>query len=559
MLSSLYIENIAVIEKSEIRLTNGLNVLTGETGAGKSILIGSINAVLGHRTSKEIIRTGADSALVSATFTDIGEAVAQEITDCGFSLDEDNTVILQREITASGRSSCRINSRPAPLSVLKSIGMKLMNIHGQHENYELLSPDQHITYIDNLGGFHDELESYKAAFEAMRKSKAALSASKTDAAERERRIDLLKYQIDELEAADFQPGEQEQLNERRAVLINSERINKAVINAKACLCGDEEADGALQALEEAVNHLNDASAYYTDLERLAERMQNLLYELEDCGSELSGMEDFECDTGELESIEQRLDLIYRLGRKYGTTVEEMLEYLDEAKKELELLEDYEYNMDKLIKSYEKALEKCNTLAKALSDKRKKISKIFADQVKKQMTFLDMPGVELVVKQEKCELNELGCDKLEFLISTNPGEPPKPVSKIASGGELSRMMLAIKSVLADKDNIDTLIFDEIDTGISGSAAHKVGLKLRQVSKTRQVICVTHQTQIASLADSHFLIKKNVKDGRTFTDVTPLSYEERKQELARIIGGAQITEITLQHADEMLKMSKLIDEE
>lgn len=555
MLSSLYIENIAVIEKSEIRLTKGLNVLTGETGAGKSILIGSINAVLGHRTSKEIIRTGAESALVSAAFTDIGEDVAQEIKDCGFSVDEDNTVILQREITASGRSTCRINSRPAPVSVLKNIGMKLINIHGQHENYELLSPEQHITYIDNLGGLKDELENYREAYAVMKKNKAALSSLKTDAAERERRTDLLRYQIDELEAAALQPGEQEQLNERRAVLINSEKINKSVMNAKACLNGDDENDGVLQSLENAVAQLNDASGYYADIEKLAVRMQNLLYELEDCGSELSGMEDFECDTAELEDIEQRLDLIYRLGRKYGTTVEEMLEYLADAKKELETLEDYEYNTDKLNKNYEKSLNECKKLAKALSDKRRKISKVFAEQVKKQMTFLDMPGVELVVMQENCELNEFGCDKIEFLISTNPGEPPKPVSKIASGGELSRMMLAIKSVLADKDNIDTLIFDEIDTGISGSAAHKVGLKLRQVSKSRQVICVTHQTQIASLADSHFLIKKNVKDGRTFTDVTLLNYDERKRELARIIGGTQITEITLRHAEEMLKMAEI----
>lgn len=555
MLSSLYIENIAVIEKSEIRLTKGLNVLTGETGAGKSILIGSINAVLGHRTSKEIIRTGAEFALVSAAFTDIGADVAQEIKDCGFSVDEDNTVILQREITASGRSTCRINSRPAPVSVLKNIGMKLINIHGQHENYELLSPEQHIAYIDNLGGLNDELENYREAYAIMKKNKAALSSLKTDAAERERRTDLLRYQIDELEAAALQPGEQEQLNERRAVLINSEKINKSVMNAKACLNGDDENDGVLQSLENAVAQLNDASGYYADIEKLAVRMQNLLYELEDCGSELSGMENFECDTAELEDIEQRLDLIYRLGRKYGTTVEEMLEYLADAKKELETLEDYEYNTDKLNKNYEKSLNECKKLAKALSDKRRKISKVFAEQVKKQMTFLDMPGVELIVMQENCELNEFGCDKIEFLISTNPGEPPKPVSKIASGGELSRMMLAIKSVLADKDNIDTLIFDEIDTGISGSAAHKVGLKLRQVSKSRQVICVTHQTQIASLADSHFLIKKNVKDGRTFTDVTLLNYDERKRELARIIGGTQITEITLRHAEEMLKMAEI----
>ncbi|MGN0517411.1 MAG: DNA repair protein RecN [Acutalibacteraceae bacterium] len=558
MLSSLYIENIAVIEKTNIDLTQGLNVLTGETGAGKSIVIDSINAVLGQRTSKELIRTGATEAFVSACFTDISESAAQEVLNAGFTLDEDNTVILQREISQSGRSTCRINGRPATVGMLKAVGTHLINIHGQHESYELMSPELHINYIDNLGELADDLHKYREAFAKLKKDKAALSMSKTDVAERERRIDLLRYQIDELNAAQLRPGELDELNERKAILLNSEKINKAIMEARACINGDDENDGALQALERASARLLDASAYYADLEKLSTRMRDLLYELEDCGDELSGFDDFECDTNELEDIEQRLDLIYKLSRKYGETVEDMLEFLDKATKELQTLEDYEFNMDKLEKNYQKSLEVCNKLAKALSDKRRRVGKTFAEQVKKQMVFLDMPGVELVVSQEKCELNEFGCDTVELLISTNPGEPPKPVSKIASGGELSRMMLAIKNVLADKDDIDTLIFDEVDTGISGSAAHKVGLKLKEVSQNRQVICVTHQTQIASLANTHFLIKKNVKDGRTFTSVKKLDYEERKQELARIIGGVQITDITLKHADEMLKMADIFEE-
>lgn len=558
MLSSLYIENIAVIEKTNIDLTQGLNVLTGETGAGKSIVIDSINAVLGQRTSKELIRTGATEAFVSACFTDISESAAQEVLNAGFTLDEDNTVILQREISQSGRSTCRINGRPATVGMLKAVGTRLINIHGQHESYELMSPELHINYIDNLGELADDLHKYREAFAKLKKDKAALSMSKTDVAERERRIDLLRYQIDELNAAQLRPGELDELNERKAILLNSEKINKAIMEARACINGDDENDGALQALERASARLSDASAYYADLEKLSTRMRDLLYELEDCGDELSGFDDFECDTNELEDIEQRLDLIYKLSRKYGETVEDMLDFLDKATKELQTLEDYEFNMDKLEKNYQKSLEVCNKLAKALSDKRRRVGKTFAEQVKKQMVFLDMPGVELVVSQEKCELNEFGCDTVELLISTNPGEPPKPVSKIASGGELSRMMLAIKNVLADKDGIDTLIFDEVDTGISGSAAHKVGLKLKEVSKNRQVICVTHQTQIASLANTHFLIKKSVKDGRTFTSVKKLDYEERKQELARIIGGVQITDITLKHADEMLKMADIFEE-
>lgn len=558
MLSSLYIENIAVIEKSDVPLTGGLNVLTGETGAGKSILIDSINAVLGQRTSKEIIRTGAANAFVSAVFSDISEEAAKVITQSGFTVDEDNTVILQREITASGRNNCRINGRPAPVGMLRSIGSLLINIHGQHENYELLSPDLHITYIDNLGGLSDELAEYKDAYSEMKKNRAALSASRTDVAERERRMDLLRYQIDELEAADLKSGELEQLTERRTVLLNSEKINGAIMEARASVSGDDELDGAIQLVETAVHRLSEATGFYPDLETLTNRLQSLLYELEDCGDELSGIDEFESDPAELEEIEQRLDLIYRLGRKYGSTIDEMLEYLDNSVKELSELEDYEFNMDRLERNYKASLEKCTRLAQALTDKRLRIAKTFEKQVKEQMTFLDMPGVQLVVQREKCELNELGQDKIELLISTNPGEPPKSVSKIASGGELSRMMLAIKSVLADKDNIDTLIFDEIDTGISGSAAHKVGLKLKEVSKNRQVICVTHQTQIASLADSHLLIKKSVRDGRTFTNVKRLGYEERKQELARILGGTQITEITLRHAEEMLKMAGVAED-
>lgn len=556
MLSNLYIENIAVIEKTSIDFKKGLNVMTGETGAGKSIVIDSINAVLGNRTSKELIRTGAYSAFVSAEFTNLSEKALAVIDEAGFEL-EDGELLIRREISTTGKNKCRINGRPATVSTLKEIGVQLINIHGQHESYELMSPELHISYIDKLAGLESEIEAYQEVYKKYKKLSAELKKATVDESERERKIDLLKYQIDELEDADLRDGEYEELNEQKAVLQNSEKIIEAIMSSRALMNGDEESSGVLENLQEINSQLSDISEYMSEVEPINSRIESAIYELEDCLSELTGLTDLvDTDGGSLDSIEERLDLIYTLGKKYGSTIKEMLDFLDKAKKELNALVMYDENREALIKECDKAYKEAEKLAKALSEKRRATSSEFADKVCEEMAFLDMPNVKLVVVQEKCELNSLGCDNIEFLISTNPGEPPKPISKIASGGELSRMMLAVKNVLSDKDDIDTLIFDEVDTGISGSAAQKVGLKLREVSKSRQVLCVTHLAQIAAMGNSHFKISKSVRDEKTFTKVEELDHEGRKQELARIIGGTEMTKASLDYAEEMLRAGENI---
>ena len=556
MLSNLYIENIAVIEKTSIDFKKGLNVMTGETGAGKSIVIDSINAVLGNRTSKELIRTGASSAFVSAEFTNLSEKAIAVIYEAGFEL-EDGELLIQREISTTGKNKCRINGRPATVSTLKEIGVQLINIHGQHESYELMSPELHISYIDKLAGLESEIEAYQEVYKKYKKLSAELKKATVDESERERKIDLLKYQIDELEDADLRDGEYEELNEQKAVLQNSEKIIEAIMSSRALMNGDEESSGVLENLQEINSQLSDISEYMSEVEPINSRIESAIYELEDCLSELTGLTDLvDTDGGSLDSIEERLDLIYTLGKKYGSTIKEMLDFLDKAKKELNALVMYDENREALIKECDKAYKEAEKLAKALSEKRRATSSKFADKVCEEMAFLDMPNVKLVVVQESCELNSLGCDNIEFLISTNPGEPPKPISKIASGGELSRMMLAVKNVLSDKDDIDTLIFDEVDTGISGSAAQKVGLKLREVSKSRQVLCVTHLAQIAAMGNSHFKISESVRDEKTFTKVEELDHEGRKQELARIIGGTEMTKASLDYAEEMLRAGENI---
>lgn len=556
MLSNLYIENIAVIEKTSIDFKKGLNVMTGETGAGKSIVIDSINAVLGNRTSKELIRTGASSAFVSAEFTNLSEKAIAVIDEAGFEL-EDGELLIQREISTTGKNKCRINGRPATVSTLKEIGVQLINIHGQHESYELMSPELHISYIDKLAGLESEIEAYQEVYKKYKKLSAELKKATVDESERERKIDLLKYQIDELEDADLRDGEYEELNEQKAVLQNSEKIIEAIMSSRALMNGDEESSGVLENLQDINSQLSDISEYMSEVEPINSRIESAIYELEDCLSELTGLTDLvDTDGGSLDSIEERLDLIYTLGKKYGSTIKEMLDFLDKAKKELNALVMYDENREALIKECDKAYKEAEKLAKALSEKRRATSSEFADKVCEEMAFLDMPNVKLVVVQESCELNSLGCDNIEFLISTNPGEPPKPISKIASGGELSRMMLAVKNVLSDKDDIDTLIFDEVDTGISGSAAQKVGLKLREVSKSRQVLCVTHLAQIAAMGNSHFKISKSVRDEKTFTKVEELDHEGRKQELARIIGGTEMTKASLDYAEEMLRAGENI---
>ncbi len=555
MLNSLYIENIAVIEKTNIDFTKGFNVLTGETGAGKSIIIGSINALLGGRISKDIIRSGADTAFVSGSFSVTNPQVYSLLEQYGFECDQDDQLILQRKLTANGKSSCRINGKPANLAVLKEITAHLVNVHGQHESYNLMSPEKHIEYIDSIGQLDSIKKEYRENLAILRDYRKKLKSAQIDDSQRERQIDLLRYQINEIEQAAPQEGEYEQLIEERSKAQNAQDIIKSLSEAEAILAGEEQVNGCIDALRECSDCIGRVSEYVPVTEKLSERITNVYYELQDCAEEISSiLEGIDTDPYRLQEIEERLDVLYRLSKKYGSTTAEILEFCENAKGQLQQLEDYEFNMESLQKDYDKYFQATKELALKLSAERKKISREFASKVKEEMTYLDMPNVNLEVSIERCPLNENGCDKLEFLISANPGEAPKPVSKIASGGELSRMMLAITNVIASHNIVSTMIFDEVDTGISGSASQKVGYKLKALSETRQVICITHQAQIAALADTHFLIKKNVENNRTFTQVCELSFEDRVRELARIIGGVSITELTLKHAEEMLLQSK-----
>lgn len=546
MLSNLYIENIAVIEKTNIDFSEGFNVLTGETGAGKSIVIDSINAVLGQRTGKQIIRNSCDKAFVSATFTDVSKFVEKKASSLGFEI-EDGMVILQREMTLQGKNNCRINSRPATVSALKELSSYLVNIHGQSDNAQLMSPTLHLHYIDALADDSALLREYREVFREYEKIKEELETLDTDDAKRLSEIDLLTYQIDELENAQLVEGETEELNSERTVLLNSEKITKSLLKSKAILDGDDDSDGVINMTDDAFSALSLSARYQESISDLSDRLANALYELKDISDMIDdAVSDVESDPYRLEQIEERLDLIYRLSKKYGSTETQMLEFLEDAKLRLRELTDFEVNRENLLKQYEELKAKATQLSMEIRKIRHKTATEFSKSVEQEMSFLEMPNVRLVVDFSESELTIRGCDKVEFLISVNLGEEPKPVTKIASGGELSRMMLAIKTVLARHDIIETMIFDEIDTGISGSAARKVGMKLKEVSKDRQVLCVTHQAQIASLADAHYLIKKEFSDDKTFTHVEKLDMDSRVHELARIIDGVNITQTALDHA-------------
>ncbi|MBQ3265788.1 MAG: DNA repair protein RecN [Ruminococcus sp.] len=554
MLTNLYIENIAVIEKSNIDFTSGLNVLTGETGAGKSIVIDAINAVLGKRSSHGIIRSGADAAFVSATFEDVSELTLKKLRTMGYDA-EDGMLILSRELNASGKNTCRVNSRPATVAALKKIGEYLINIHGQNDNLELMNPALHIVYIDALAQLNDQLSAYRKLYRELKAVQEELDIADTDEAERLRKIDLLSFQITEIEDAEITVGEYDALTQERNALQNREKIAKELMRARIALDGDGDTDGALRMTDDASTCVMNASQYMSSLEGTADRLSSTLYELQEISRELeSAMDDIDADPGRLEEIEERLDLLYRLRHKYGDSEEEILAFLDSAKKELKDLEDYAYNREQLEKRREKLYHDAYTSAKEISTIRRQVGEEFRASVEREMAFLQMPNVRLEIAHEEVELNPRGVDQMEFLISTNPGEEPKPVSKIASGGELSRMMLAIKTVLSRSDFVQTLIFDEIDTGISGSAADRVGKKLSQLSADRQVLCVTHQAQIAAFADNHLFISKSVRDDRTYTQVESLSEDGRVTELARIVGGEQITDSALNHARQLLQAAK-----
>lgn len=555
MLTTLYIENIAVIEKTSIDFSQGLNVLTGETGAGKSIIIDSINAIMGQRTSKELVRTGAKTALVTAQFDDVNDTVKAKLKELGYDNEDDDTLILQRSISAAGKSTCKINARPASVTVLKEIAKNLINIHGQHESYELFSPDTHIDYIDSFGELNSELDDYREKYKKYKALKKQLKEANSDESARLHEIDLLTYQTTELFNADVQPDEIEQLENERIVLMNSEKIFTLLNDARELLDGDERTAGGVESVESAMNYIQRAASLNGEYESISESITDVYYNLRDCIEAISDAADsVESDPQRLEEIDERLDLLNRLTRKYGCECNELPSLAEKMQTRLEELLSYDKNRDQLEADYKEAENNALVAAQKLSEIRKKTAKVFSERVREEMSFLNMPNVQIVTQFENTDFYEKGTDKIEFLISANPGEPPRPVAKIASGGELSRMMLAIKTVLASTDDIDTLIFDEVDTGISGSAAQKVGMKLKEVSKSSQVLCVTHQAQLAALADAHYLISKQVEDGRTFTQVKLLDFDGRKHELARIIGGVSITDAALAHAESMLKESE-----
>lgn len=552
MLKTLDIENIAVIEKAQIEFSAGFNVLTGETGAGKSIVVDSINAILGERTSRELVRNGADFAFVSALFTDINDTVKDKLSELGYIPEDDNSLLLTRRISSDGKSACKINGRPATVSVLREVGDTLVNIHGQHDSQSLLNPDCHYKFIDMLSGGSELIENYKSAFSEFIHIRRRLKQLTAQAEKNDNSTELLDFQINELENADIKAGETEKLTARKKILDNADGALEAYNAVLSTLSGDDENAGVKLSLASVANEIEKYSDVSGDTAKAYSLLQNIDDELETVKSLVeNAAQSLDYDPDEKEKIEERLDQLYRLGKKYGGTEEAMLENLEKFKAQRAAINTDEEELEKLTEEYDSSFDKVQKLASELSDLRKQTALKFENDVKAQLEFLDMPKISFKVNFEKGILSSAGIDKIEFLISTNPGEPPKPLAKIASGGELSRIMLAIKNILAYNDTVDTLIFDEIDTGVSGRASVKIGMKLKSVSKNTQVITVTHSAQIAAFADTHFLIQKDYENERTYTKVTALDFENRKYELARIMGGLQITDALLEGAEEMLK--------
>lgn len=552
MLKTLDIENIAVIEKAQIEFSAGFNVLTGETGAGKSIVVDAINVILGERTSRELVRNGADFAFVSALFTDINKTVKDKLSELGYIPEEDNSLLLTRRISSDGKSACKINGRPATVSVLREVGDTLVNIHGQHDSQSLLNPDCHYKFIDMLSCGSELIENYKSAFSEFIHIRRRLKQLTAQAEKNDNSTELLDFQINELENADIKVGETEKLTARKKILDNADGALEVYNAVLSTLSGDDENAGVKLSLASVANEIEKYSDVSDDTAKAYSLLQNIDDELETVKSLVeNAAQSLDYDPDEKEKIEERLDQLYRLGKKYGGTEEAMLENLEKFKAQRAAINTDEEELEKLTEEYDSSFDKVQKLAGELSDLRKQTALKFENDVKAQLEFLDMPKISFKVNFEKGILSSAGIDKIEFLISTNPGEPPKPLAKIASGGELSRIMLAIKNILAYNDTVDTLIFDEIDTGVSGRASVKIGMKLKSVSKNTQVITVTHSAQIAAFADTHFLIQKDYENERTYTKVTALDFENRKYELARIMGGLQITDALLEGAEEMLK--------
>ena len=556
MLSVLKIENIAIIESAEIEFSRGFNVLSGETGAGKSIILDSINAVLGFRTSRELIRTGANEARVTALFSCINKKVEEKLNELSLPVSPDGSLLVSRAISAD-KNICKVNNAITNVSALREIGAELISIHGQQDNRELLNSETHIGYIDVIGGLQNLVDEYKASYDRLVEIKALIKKLSGDKEEKARRIDILSYQIDEIEKAEINPGEWERLKDRRNELLNFEKIQGALSSAYSALNGGDSFNGAVEMLSGAFRELSSVSGFSEELNKLSSKLGDLYYEVSDASDSLrDALSDDGFSQAELENIENRLDLLYKLSKKYGETEEDILSFAENAQNELNEISFSDERLEELKEEYIALLEKTESLAEKLSDERKKTAVDFSKKVCDELSFLDMPNVQFLVDFKEVKLYENGIDEAEFLISANVGEVPKPITKIASGGELSRIMLALKTVMAHKDKIETMIFDEIDSGVSGRAALKVANKLKQVSDGKQVLCVTHLSQLMSYADTHYLIEKAVRDGKTYTSITVLDNEGRKREIARVISGGEITQAQLENAEEMLKAGNIL---
>lgn len=552
MLQNLKIENVAIIESADIFFENGLNIMTGETGAGKSIIIDSINAVSGERTSRELVRTGCNKANVTALFKTDNKNIKAFLEENGIDAEEDGSLLVSRTISADGKNICRINGAPVTVGMLKILGRELINIHGQHDSQLLLNPESHCSFVDKMAENEELLDEYSAAFNKLCQLRREISSLIIDDEEKNRKIELLSYQIDEIENAQLTPGEMDELKETRSFHRNSEKIITAVNSAYSLLNGYDDSQGASQLVKMSFSQLDGVSEYYSALEENAEKLREIYYLLEDMQENLSStLDELDYDPQYAQAVEDRLDYLTRLSRKYGATEDEMLAFCDKCKAERKEIEFSDERLIQLKNEEIKQQDIVYSLAEKLTERRIETGISFSQKVKNELEFLDMPNVAFAVDRKEVVPGENGADEIEFLISPNAGEALKPLAKIASGGELSRIMLAVKNVLSDKDDIDTLIFDEIDTGVSGRAASKLGKKLHEVSSGRQVICVTHLAHIAAQADYHFEISKRSENGKTYTSVTPLDREGRKNELARIIGGGEsVTQTQLDMAEEML---------
>ena len=550
MLSSLQIENVAVIQKAEVHFQPGLNVLTGETGAGKSILIDSINAILGNRTSKDLVRTGAAKAVIRAAFEQVPDAVLDSLEKAGY--ERSDALMLSREITAEGKSSCRINGMPATAAVLRELCGGLININGQHDSVGLLNPARHLGILDDYAQNDVQFQEYYALYRELVRIKRELDAMITDEAEKQRRIDLLSYQVQEIENAALTAGEEQTLESRRRVLANASTIRDRIAQCYALLSGGDEAAGAVDLLGEASNAASDAAQLDEALSGAASQLTDLYYAAKDVAADLVGRLDaYETNDAELDEIEQRLDLLYKLKRKYGDTVEDVIAFGQKAREELQNIQTSQERYDHLQAEKRRLYAQAREKAEVLTQTRLRAFEELNKRISGTLDFLNMPGVRMTLRHTRGPLASHGQDGIEFYISTNPGEAPKPLAKIASGGELSRITLAIKNAMADKDAVPTVIYDEIDSGVSGKAASRIGEVLRQSAQGHQILCITHTAQIAALADCHLLIQKNVENDRTYTEIHPLDTEGRVEALARLISGDHVTELSRANAREMLQ--------